>query len=160
MLVGAIALVGLGGPTTLAHEATTSLRVSVVVPPRVTLAVTTPGQLVVTEADLARGHVEVTEPTSVVLESNGPDGVRLDVQSAGELFSGIELTEEGVTTRLPAEGGLLTVRWTTPTSQGTRRLRWKWRFLLRPGIGAGTYVWPLSITALPLETVLTARVAP
>ena len=154
-----VALAGLG-PLLLADQVNAPLQVSAVVAPRIALSVQAPAQLAISARDIERGHVDVTEPTRISVQSNAPGGVLLDVQTAAGMFTGLELTAEGTVTRLPAEGGMITLRWPTPTSEGRREQAWHWRLLLRPDVVAGSYAWPLRISAQPLQPVLAARLAP
>jgi hypothetical protein len=53
-----------------AQQASASLRVSVVIPPRVKVVVEAPQQLEVTVQDVARGYVEVRTPTAISVQSS------------------------------------------------------------------------------------------
>jgi hypothetical protein len=136
------------GVATPAEQAATSMRVSVVIPPRVRLAAQAPTQLEVTIQDVARGYVEVRTPTDIAVRSNGAFGVLLDVRVPRGLFTGMRIEGDTVAD-LPGEGGTVTLQWVAPTAGGERQLRWTYRFALDPAVQPGRYVWPVQLAGQP-----------
>ena len=146
------AMLALSGLALLAgaQQPSATLRVSAVVAPRVTLTTRTPETLQITELDRERGYVDISVPTEIVLESNLPRGVLLDVRVPQGLFTAMRIDGD-TAADLPGEGGMIAVRWDTPTSGGPLRLRWKYRFVLDRAVPPGRYDWPVQVAwqALP-----------
>jgi hypothetical protein len=107
-----------------------------------------PPVLVVTNADIARGYVEVSDASRIEVRSNNRGGFLL-------VFEGLESPEpliERVTVRgLASEleigpgGG-----WVPqPFRDGPSRMELRYRFTLHKNARPGTYAWPLSISIRP-----------
>lgn len=131
-----------------AQQAATSMRVSVVIPPRVRLAAQAPTQLEITAQDVARGYVEVSAPTDIAVHSNGSFGVLVDVRAPRGLFTGMRIRGDTVAD-LSGEGGTVSLQWNAPDSGGQRQLRWTWRFMLDPSLPPGRYAWPVQMVGQP-----------
>ena len=134
--------------TATAQQTSTSMRVSVEIPPRVRLSAQAPAQLEVTAQDVTRGYVEVRTPTDITVQSNVPSGVLLDVRVPRGLFTAVRVEDDTVAD-LPGEGGSVTLRWNSQTSSGQQRLRWTYRFMLAPALPPGRYAWPVQLAGQP-----------
>ena len=107
-----------------------------------------PVGLNITGADLQRGYIDVMQPTLLTVHSNSPNGFALDVLTVAPMLSSMLI--EGLNTGLSlgAEGGTIVQRWQKPE---TVNLSLKFRFMLAPGLVAGSYPWPLRMAVRPLD---------
>jgi len=100
----------------------------------------------VTSTDVARGYVEVTQPTRVSVASNA-SGFVLDVHTIVPVLSGISVYGVSGSATLTGEGGSIVERNRVP---GTADLELTFRLVLAPGTEAGRYAWPLQLAVRPL----------
>lgn len=124
------------------------LAVSATVPKRATLKVLAqPASILVTQADLTRGYVEVTAPVQVAVQSNSPAGYLLVFESQGDLVSNtrvrglgndIEVGASGVVPRAAPSGG-----------GGSVKHDLVLRFMLSTSARQGLHAWPMQVSALP-----------
>jgi len=145
---GALALLSLALPgAALAGSASALMSVSVQVQARTLLSVESqPPSLVLTEADLTRGYVEVSSVSRVRVRSNDPDGYLLAFDVTAGPFTAIEVTGLGPAARISANGGWL-ARPFAGTQPVTSEL--SYRFLLASSAQPGIYAWPVSLSARP-----------
>ena len=127
-----------------AQQPAATLRVSAIVAPRVSVTASAPQTLQITDLDRKRGYVQIAQPAEIRIESNVPDGVLLDVRVPRGLFTAVRIDGD-TTADLSGEGGMIAVRWNTPTSGGPVRMRWQYRFLLDPALPPGSYEWPVQV---------------
>jgi len=106
-------------------------------------ALRTPAYLVVTQADVARGYVEVGEPIEVDVSTNNPGGVMLGLQSKDPTVQSAELLSEAGATSEP----LLVHKAGVGLSTQTVRLRARLR--LGPDASPGRLAWPLAVFITP-----------
>ena len=148
LLVGTLALLTASGSgTVLAGSTSATLSVSVTVPARTVLNVESrPPSLVLTEADLARGYVEVPAASRIRVRSNDPNGYLLAFDVTAGPFTAIEVKGLGPAARISANGG-----WLAQPFAGTEPVTSEltYRFLLAPNVQPGTYAWPVSLSARP-----------
>lgn len=110
-------------------------------------------ELVVTEADISRGYVNAPLASIIDIRTNSRKGYILTFRMAGltqNLFGAVEVNGIGEDVRISGEGG-----WSAKVTQpypgkGPETLQISYRFLLSKGAEAGTYEWPLTITAKPI----------
>jgi hypothetical protein len=105
-------------------------------------------ELVVTNADIARGYVEVPSATRISVKTNNQAGYLLAFEafSALPLFESIDVIVGGVNVQLSPAGG-----WVPqPYVRGGVTQEVTYRFALSKNAQPGTYTWPLSISVLPL----------
>jgi hypothetical protein len=145
-IVGTLTLLALGVAGTVRASSTSALMsVSVQVQARTLLNVESqPPSVVLTEADLARGYVEVPAVSRIRVRSNDPNGYLLAFDITAGPFTAIEVTGLGPAARISANGGWL-ARPFTGTQPVTSELTY--RFLLASNVQPGTYAWPVSLSA-------------
>ena len=97
--------------------------------------------------DLRRGYVDVPQPTSLLVNSNSPNGFALDFIAVSPMMSSFIVTGPESDQVLDGDGGTLIQRWREP---GSMRLHLKFRLILAPGLAAGSFVWPLRLRVRPL----------
>jgi hypothetical protein len=123
--------------------------VSVIVRPVANIELqSAPSGLDISAVDLRRGYVEVMQPTQLTVRSNSPHGYALEVLTVAPVLS--SMTVEGLNSELAlgADGGTIVQRWQKPQAVN---LSLKFRFELAPGLGVGTYPWPVRLSVRPLE---------
>ena len=106
-----------------------------------------PADLQISADDLRRGYVDVLQPTSLLVNSNSPDGFALDLMTLSPLASSIIVNGLESDQVLGAEGGTLIQRWQRPQAM---RVMLRFRLLLAPGLNAGRYEWPVRLDVRPL----------
>ena len=147
-IVGTLVLLALCvSGTVLAGSTSALMSVSVQVQARTLLNVESqPTSLVLTEADLARGYVEVPAVSRIRVRSNDPNGYLLAFDVTGGPFTVIEVTGLGPAAQISANGG-----WLDRPFAGTQPVTSEltYRFLLAPNAQTGTYPWPVALSATP-----------
>jgi len=127
--------------------------VTATVAPQATVSVTAPVSLVISASDLARGYVQVIEPSQLRVVSNFAQGVELDVRAPRGLFTAMTVQGTDLEAQLPGEGGTIAFRWPAaqpPTHALSVALRF--RLVPAPGVQPGTYAWPIQLQGHALET--------
>lgn len=131
------------------HAAEATLRVSAVIPRHTSIRLAPPSSFTISEADLARGYVEVAAPVQVSVQSNVQQGYTLVFQNESEqvrqavvqgLPAALVVGSGGATASRPAAGGGM---W-----RDTLQLRV--RFDLSPQARAGVHAWPLQVSMMSL----------
>lgn len=109
-----------------------------------------PAAVVVTQADLARGYVDVPLPAQLAILSNSPDGYLLEFTSHGDFMK--QILVKGLTHDLQLNGSGGAVMQPATAGAGVTRasLSLGFRFLLSEATAEGTYPWPLRISVAPL----------
>ena len=131
-----------------AAETHTQLLISAVVPAQARLEqFSAPRSVTVSDADLMRGYLDVTDPVRVQVTSNSRAGYQLQLDTLLPLCRGIAIRGLGPDVLLPAEGGTVVQRWQHPQSLS---LVLNFRLLLASDVRPGRYDWPLRLTVLPL----------
>jgi hypothetical protein len=107
-----------------------------------------PTSVQISSADLQRGFVDVLQPTRLIVRSNSASGYALEVMTVTPMAT--SMIVEGLNADLPlgAEGGTIVQRWQKPQAVD---LSLKFRFILAPGLSAGSYPWPVRLAVRPLE---------
>lgn len=119
--------------------------VHVAVPARATLvAVEQPTRLSVSEADRARGYMDVS--ARYVVESNARAGWLLRLSPRLGITRQVEV--RGLSTTLVVQGDGVEV-FRSRTS-GAEHLELDYRFFLAPGVEPGTYELPIHVAVTPL----------
>jgi hypothetical protein len=131
------------------HAAEATLRVSAVVPRHTSIRLAPPSSLTISEADVARGYVEVTAPVQVAIQSNVQQGYTLVFQNESEqvrqavvqgLAAALVVGSGGVSASRPAAGGGM---W-------RETLQLRVRFDLSPQARPGVHAWPLQVSMMSL----------
>ena len=131
-----------------AAQSRTQMGVNATVLPVARVQVTSaPADLQISAEDLRRGYVDVLQPTSLVINSNSPDGFALDLMTLSPLVAALVVNGLESDQVLGAEGGKLIQRWQRPQAM---RVMLRFRLLLTPGLGAGRYAWPVKLGVRPL----------
>lgn len=124
------------------------LGVSVVVPPVAVMRVERQAsQLVLTEADVARGYVDVPMASRLAVRTTSPAGYVLDFFTRLPLFTSVSVTSPAGRIAFGSDGGTLVAR-AGPVRGVTTILNY--RFRLGRNTKAGAYPWPLAISIRPL----------
>jgi len=103
-------------------------------------------ELVVTNADVARGYVEVPAATRISVKTNNPVGYLLAFEAVSglPLFDSMHVIVGGTEVQLSPAGG-----WVPqPYVRGGITQDVTYRFVLSKNAQPGTYGWPLMISAL------------
>jgi hypothetical protein len=124
------------------------LAISATVSRFVTLSVLDePGALVISEADAARGFVDVPRGARVSIRSNSREGFLLEFRNrlAGGPVKAIEVTGLGGAQLLDRGNGHIAV------SEASRiaPMQLSYRILLHPAQQPGSYPWPVQLIASP-----------
>jgi hypothetical protein len=126
------------------------VRVSATVRKHVSLQVLAqPGAVQITQADIARGYVDVPAPVQVAVKSNTQDGYLLVFDSHGDFFHQARVRGLPSDVQVAASGGQVAQR---PAGQGASRitLALSFRFELSESAREGVYAWPMQLSAMPL----------
>jgi len=124
------------------------LGVSVVVAPVAVMRVEhQASQLVLTEADVARGYVDVPMASRLAVRTTSPAGYVLDFFTRLPLFTSVSVTSSAGRIAFGSDGGTLVARG-RPVRGVTTILNY--RFRLGRNTKAGAYPWPLAISIRPL----------
>lgn len=98
----------------------------------------------VTPEDAARGFVDVSGASRLVVTTRAPADYAVHISSRAPMFRSVQVHGIGRTTELGTQGGTLVGR-SVPAGKSVVSL--SYRFALAPGTAAGTYPWPLRIVA-------------
>lgn len=135
----------------LAKDAHTTFSVGATVRAVANLELTqVPSALEISARDVAQGFVDVPETTQLSVSSNSAAGFALEFLSVAPLFSAMTVRGLDGETSLGAEGGMVVQRWQRAHAVN---LALSYRFMLAPGLAAGTYPWPVRISVRPLEAL-------
>ena len=144
--LGAVLLLALvAGGDARADSRQAQFLVRTTVPARATLAaVEQPKHLNVSEADLARGYMDVS--ARYVVESNTRDGLLLRLSPRIGITHHVEV--RGLSATLVVQGDEVEV-YLARTSEA-EHLELDYRFVLAPDVEPGTYELPIHVAATPL----------
>jgi hypothetical protein len=109
-----------------------------------------PGNLLISNADIRRGYIDIVQPTRFTVRSNSADGFALEVMTVAPMLSSMLVQGFDSELSLGAEGGTIVQRWQKPQAVAVSL---KFRFMLAPGLQAGNYPWPLRLAVRPLESI-------
>jgi hypothetical protein len=106
-----------------------------------------PSEITITDADIARGYVEVLVGSQLRVTSNNPAGYVVDFFSRVPIFTSVRISSAGGSADLGPDGGAIIERG----RQGRDLpLNLSYRFNLTAQIHPGTYAWPLALNVRPL----------
>ena len=106
-----------------------------------------PTQIIVSADDIRRGYVDVSQPTSLQVNSNSPNGIALDLMILSPMLTSMIVSGLDSAQALGPDGGTLIQRWQRPQSV---RLLLRFKLMLAPGLAPGRYPWPLRLDVRPL----------
>ncbi len=125
------------------------IRVTARVAPHVRLRLLhQPAALVVTDPDVARGYVDVPDGARLEVRSNDPRGHLLVFEVADgpfPLFENVQVRGLGPDVQIGPGSGAVP----QPAARGVRSLALGYRFTLRKDARAGSYAWPVFVSAVP-----------
>jgi len=132
---------------TQAGTARAEIGVSVTVMARTQInSESSPRQLEVSAADVARGYVEVQGATQLFVTNTNRRGYLLSVWPQVQVFASMVVRSADSQVELGADGGeIFERRWGQMLP-----LALDFRFMLAPGVKPGIYPWPVKFQASPL----------
>lgn len=134
-----------------ARDARTSFNVSATVNAIAKLQVrSAPTEVVVSDEDLRRGFIDVTQPTDLLIRSNSSHGYALELTTVTPMLSSVVVRGLGGEQSLSGKGGTIVQRWQAPQ---TVALSLQFRLGLAPGLAAGRYPWPMRIDVRPIDSL-------
>lgn len=131
-----------------AQETSASARVmvSAVIPARASINVIKQvPSIIVTDADVQRGYVEVADATLIELKNNSPHGCLLIFETHDLPFKEATVNILGREVSIGPGGGMLDHQ-----GLGTVALPLSFRFALSEEMQPGTYAWPFTLNARTL----------
>jgi hypothetical protein len=132
-------------PDAVAGSFSTVVQVNAVVLARTQLKpLRQPAMLVVTEADVQRGYVEVIGASLYEIWNNDPAGCVLIIESSGFPFREAVVTVMGREFIINPTGGMIV----TPV-RGRQQIALDYRFVLTNEAQPGSYGWPLFVSVIP-----------
>ena len=115
--------------------------VSAVIPKTAQLAVRGhPSSFSVSEADIARGYVDIGTGPNLEVKTNSREGLQVGFYASDETVRAVQL--RGGASSLLLEGA--------PRGSVTHRVALDYRLLLSPTARPGVYAWPVQVVATPL----------
>jgi hypothetical protein len=105
-----------------------------------------PTEIVVTDADIKRGYLDINAGSLVEIKNNSRSGVNMTFETSGLPFKEALVSGFGRQVSLGPNGGIITNQIT-----GTAIMALSYRFVFDENSQAGTYAWPLSLSVNPVE---------
>ena len=105
-----------------------------------------PAALLLTDADVARGWVDLSGPVALEVRANTPGGCDLEIALDTDVALAVEVDGVGAAPVLAGSGVRVGPACASP---GRTRLSLALRLHLAPGVGAGTHPFPVGLAALP-----------
>jgi hypothetical protein len=132
-------------PDSMAGQSSTITRVNAVVLARTQLKpLRQPAMLVVTEADVQRGYVEVSGASLFEIWNNDPAGCVLTFSPNDFPFRETAITMTGREIIVYPTGGMIII-----SVRGRQQIALDYRFVLTNETQPGTYAWPISVSVNP-----------
>ena len=142
----ALLMVAPAPPAAAADQA--KLTVSATVLKRASLKVLAqPTSLTLTEADVARGYIEVPAPAQVAVKNNSNEGYMLVVANRGDFVRRLRVRGLGDEVQIGASGGFVRQPGGPVV---TRVLDLGFRFELSESAQPGVYPWPVQLSVTPI----------
>jgi len=124
------------------------IAVSAIVPAQtVAKLVQQPAEITITDADVARGYIDVALGSQLRVTSNNPAGYVVDFFSRLQIFTSVRISSAAGSADLGPDGGAIIER-----GQHGRDLplNLSYRFNLAAAVQPGTYAFPLALNVRPL----------
>jgi hypothetical protein len=103
-------------------------------------------QLVVTEADVARGYCDAPAASRLRVSSNSRAGYLISIFNRLPIFKSVRVDMPDASAQISRDGGSIAQR-----RHGKEMLtQMTYRFMLADGVGPGTYPWPLQLDVRPI----------
>jgi mannitol/fructose-specific phosphotransferase system IIA component (Ntr-type) len=148
ILVALLALAAIPDAEAVASKSgNAELRVSATVLPFTSLKVNNQSPtLVITEADISRGYVDVPMGSSIEVRSNSRDGYYLSFECSDTAFRQVRIDGLGKPALLGAGSGIV------PMAMDGRvvRVELGYRFILSENVKPGAHPWPLTVSVIPM----------
>ena len=126
----------------------TALGVHCVVPPRAEALVDyQAAQVTITEADVARGYVDVPAASKLTVTTNSRAGYIVDFFTRLPIFKAVRVRSANANGEIGPDGGTMIERGRIGRSLHTEIT---YRFVLGQCVQAGVYPWPLALSVRPL----------
>jgi hypothetical protein len=149
LALAALLSLGLGAPVQ-AQTSGTEVRVSATVRKHASLQVLAqPGAVQITQADIARGYVDVPAPVQVAVKSNTQEGYLLVFDNHGDFFHQARVRGLAGDVQVGAAGGQVAQR-VVGAGMSRTTLALSFRFELSESAREGVYAWPMQLSAMPL----------
>lgn len=130
-------------------QASAVLAVSARVQRHASVRMTQPPSLTLSEADIARGYVEIPTPIEVIVQSNVQQGYTLVFERQGEQVRQVHVQGlDGAVT--VGEAGAASARRAAGQGMWREALQLRLRFDLSPLARPGLHAWPLHISMMSL----------
>jgi len=104
-------------------------------------------EITITDADIARGYVEIPAASQLRVTSNNPAGYIVDFFSRLPIFTSVRISSAGGSADLGPDGGTIIERGRQGRDMS---LDLSYRFNLAAQVQPGTYAWPLALNVRPL----------
>ena len=132
--------------TAFAESFTTNMQVSVQVLSRAIVTVESqPAAIDITEADIARGYVDVRAPMQWLGRTNSRQGYLLQITKSSDAFGAVDLNFDSTTMHVANESWIA-----RPYVAGGESLTVRARLILTAATQPGRHALPISISATPL----------
>lgn len=105
-----------------------------------------PTEIIVTDADIKRGYLDINAGSLVEIRNNSRAGVYLTFEARGLPFKEALISGLGREVALGPNGGIITHQLI-----GTNIIAFSYRFVFDKDSQAGTYAWPLALSVSPVE---------
>lgn len=145
----AVALIAVFAGATLVHAQAgqAPLLVTATIQRHASIRMAPPATLVISEADIARGYVDVPTPVEVTVRSNVPQGYTLVFEAQDDAVR--ETLVEGLPGQLVVgSGGATATRAAPGPGMWHDVLQLRFRFRLSREARAGSMPWPLQISMM------------
>jgi hypothetical protein len=130
-------------PDVDAATARSEIAVSALVPAQAVAQVVQQSvELTVTDADIARGYVEIQGASQLRVTCNNPEGYVIDFFSRLPIFTAVRISSVDNSVDFGPDGGTIIER---ARHGRDLALKLSYRFTLSASVQPGTYAWPLSL---------------
>jgi hypothetical protein len=127
--------------------ASAQLRVSATVLPYTSLNVSNRTQtVVITDADISRGYVDIRAASSVEVSTNTRDGYYLSFEFFDSTFRQIQVDGLGRSATIGSGSSIVPM----PNNGRVVRMELSYRFILAENVKPGSYPWPMTISVIPI----------
>jgi hypothetical protein len=99
-----------------------------------------PYEITITNADIARGYVEIPNASQLRITANNPAGFVVEFFNRLAIFTSVRITSGGGSVDLGSDGGAIVERGRHGRDMP---LNLSYRFNLTAQVQPGTYTWPL-----------------
>jgi hypothetical protein len=104
-------------------------------------------QIKITEADVARGYVDIADASSFSISTNSRSGYLMEFHPVTNLFDAVQVSGLGNPVQMGADGGTIIHRGSQHPNQSHEL---SFRFTLHQDAKPGSYPWPLMLSVRAL----------